>query len=102
MEHFITKHADKIQGVLSCFDRILFRGYLPFFSGAALAMFLDRRGIKAKELKPFLLQQASRLKQCATELARLGLASPRRHHHPQKAARGEAGPGLQPSRPNRQ
>ena len=70
MEQFINKHADKIQGVLSCFDRILFRGYLPFFSGAALAMFLDRRGIKPKDLKPFLLQQASRLKQCATDLAR--------------------------------
>ena len=70
MEHFITKHADKIHGVLSCFDRILFRGYLPFFSGAAMASFLDRRGIKRTELKTFLLRQASRLKQCATDLAR--------------------------------
>jgi len=27
MEQFIAKHTDKIQGTLSCFDRILFRGY---------------------------------------------------------------------------
>jgi len=43
MEQFIAKHTDKIQGTLSCFDRILFRGYLPLFSGAAMAAFLDRR-----------------------------------------------------------
>jgi len=43
MEQFIAKHTDKIQGTLSCFDRILFRGYLPLFSEAAMAAFLDRR-----------------------------------------------------------
>jgi hypothetical protein len=26
MDQFITKHADKLQGTLSCFDRVLFRG----------------------------------------------------------------------------
>jgi hypothetical protein len=29
-EHpFLVKHADKIHGVLSCFDRVILRGYLP-------------------------------------------------------------------------
>ena len=54
MEHFVTKHADKIHGTLSCFDRILFRGYLPFVSGAAMAAFLDRPGVRRPELKGFL------------------------------------------------
>ena len=27
MNEFIVKYADKIMGTLSCFDRILFRGY---------------------------------------------------------------------------
>jgi hypothetical protein len=58
MEHFIAKHADKIEGTLSCFDRLLFRGYLPFFSGAAMAEFLDRRGVQRHALKSFLLRQA--------------------------------------------
>jgi hypothetical protein len=69
MEHFLAKHADKIQGSLSCFDRILFRGYLPFFSGAAFAAFLDRRGIRRPELKSFLLRQAARLKEHARSMA---------------------------------
>ncbi len=69
MEHFITKHADKIHGTLSCFDRILFRGYLPFFSGAAFAAFLDRRGVRRPELKGFLLRQAAWLKEHARSMA---------------------------------
>ena len=69
MEHFLAEHADTIQGTLSCFDRILFRGYLPFFSGAAFAAFLDRRGIRRPELKSFLLRQAARLKEHARSMA---------------------------------
>lgn len=30
MKEFTEKHADKITGVISCFGRILFKGYLPF------------------------------------------------------------------------
>jgi hypothetical protein len=44
MEQFIAKHADKIEGTLSCFDRMLFRGYLPLFNGAAMAAFSTARG----------------------------------------------------------
>jgi len=69
MENFIAKHADKIQGTLSCFDRLLFRGHLPFFSGAAMAEFLDGRRVRRPELKGFLLGQASRLKEHARWMA---------------------------------
>ena len=31
----IEQHADRISGTLGCFDRVLFRGYLPIMSGAA-------------------------------------------------------------------
>jgi uncharacterized lipoprotein YmbA len=41
MKAFCEKHAGKIHGVLSCFDRMLFRGYLPIMSGAAMAQFLQ-------------------------------------------------------------
>ena len=27
MNEFVSKHEDRIHGVLSCFDRMLFRGY---------------------------------------------------------------------------
>ena len=72
MDQFIAKHADKLEGTLSCFDRVLFRGYLPLFSGAAMAAFLDSRGIRRPELKRFLLRQAYLLKDHARRMARRG------------------------------
>jgi hypothetical protein len=69
MDTFITKHADKLQGTLSCFDRVLFRGYLPFFSGYARASFLETRGIRRREVKRFVLTQAYRLKDHARQMA---------------------------------
>lgn len=69
MEQFIAKHADKIEGTLSCFDRMLFRGYLPLFSGAAMAAFLDGLRIQRHELKSFLLRQAYLLKDHARRMA---------------------------------
>ena len=41
MEEFIRKHEARIHGVLSCFDRMLFRGYLPIMSGWSMAQFLN-------------------------------------------------------------
>jgi hypothetical protein len=69
MDQFIAKHVDALQGTLSCFDRVLFRGYLPFFSGYAMASFLDTRGIRRREVKRFVLTQAYRLKDHARQMA---------------------------------
>jgi hypothetical protein len=69
MDQFIAKHADQIEGTLSCFDRVIFRGYLPFFSGAAMASFLEAQKIPRHELKSFLLEQAARLKTHAYRMA---------------------------------
>ena len=46
MASFIDNHADKIQGTLSCFDRMLFRGYLPLESGRTMYDFLCAMGMK--------------------------------------------------------
>ena len=69
MDQLVAKHADKLQGTLSCFDRVLFRGYLPFFSGYAMASFLDTRGIRRRGVKHFVLTQAYRLKDHARQMA---------------------------------
>ena len=45
MKEFIRKYDDRIHGVLSCFDRMLFRGYLPIMSGWAMAEFLYRLNV---------------------------------------------------------
>ena len=69
MEAFVAKHAAKVRGTLSCFDRVLFRGYLPLMSGWAMADFLRSKQIERLTLKPFLLEQAERMKKHAGVLA---------------------------------
>ena len=69
MDQFIAQHADKLQGTLSCFDRVLFRGYLPFFSGYAIASFLEARKVHRRDVKQFVLTQAYRLKDHARQMA---------------------------------
>jgi hypothetical protein len=69
MDEFMRKHGEVIEGVLSCFDRMLFRGYLPIMSGAAMAEFLQAKGVDRWGLKTFLLTQAARLKKHAMEMA---------------------------------
>ena len=49
-------------------DRVLFRGYLPLMSGAAMAAFLRSREVWGETLKSFLLDQAERLKRHALDL----------------------------------
>ncbi len=69
MDQFICKHGEVIHGALSCFDRMLFRGYLPIMSGAAMADFLQAKGVHRWSLKTFLLTQAARLKKHAMQMA---------------------------------
>jgi len=45
VKEFIEKYKDGIHGVLSCFDRMLFRGYLPIMSGWQMAQFFNSSGI---------------------------------------------------------
>jgi len=69
MDQFICKHGEVIHGALSCFDRMLFRGYLPIMSGGAMADFLQAKGVHRWSLKTFLLTQAARLKKHAMQMA---------------------------------
>jgi hypothetical protein len=41
MNEFVHKREDRIHGVLSWFDRMLFHGYLPIMSGWSMAQFLQ-------------------------------------------------------------
>ena len=50
MREFIGKHEARIPGVLSCFDRMLFRGYLPIMSGWSMAQLLNGQQIDGGSL----------------------------------------------------
>ncbi len=69
MQTFLQKHADKITGVLSCFDRLIFKGYLPFSYPQGMEGFLAQRGILLKDFRQVALQQSQRLKEHAHQLA---------------------------------
>lgn len=58
MDEFVRKHEDRIHGVLSCFDLMLFRGYLPIMSGWSMAQLLKAHDIDCNSVKPFLLSNA--------------------------------------------
>ena len=70
MNEFVRKHEDRIHGVLSCFDRMLLRGYLPIMSGWSMAQLLKAHDIDCNSVKPFLLSNAERVKAHAVALAR--------------------------------
>jgi hypothetical protein len=69
MEAFLTKHADLITATLSCFDRLIFKGYLPLGHGDAMEGFLGRQGVLLKHFGAFVQRQAQRLKEQAKSLA---------------------------------
>ena len=69
MKEFVRKHENRIHGVLSCFDRMLFRGYLPIMSGWAMAQFLNSLELNCSNLKPFLLKNAELVKDHAVAMA---------------------------------
>jgi hypothetical protein len=67
---FIQKHTDKITGVLSCFDRVVFKGYLPISSAVGMEAFMGRQGLLLKDFKNFVPKQARRLQEHAQEFCR--------------------------------
>ena len=69
MKLFVRKHEKKIKATLGCFDRMLFRGYLPIQSGWAMAQFLNQNDIRCSNLKDFLSENAGRVNEHAKTLA---------------------------------
>lgn len=61
MKQFIARHEAKIEGVLSGFDRVLFRGYLPIMSGWAMASFLQDKDLRFRQVKDFLVDSATQV-----------------------------------------
>jgi hypothetical protein len=69
MELFVRKHQEKINGTLSYFDRMLFRGYLPIQSEWAMAEYLKQNKISIWRLKEFLIKSADRINGYAKAMA---------------------------------
>lgn len=65
---FLCKHQDKILGVLSCFDRLIFRGYLPLSYAKGMEGFLYRQNVLFKDFKQYAPAVADRVKEHVRQL----------------------------------
>src|SRR3954463_9703806 len=67
---FVTKFAASIVAVLSCFDRVIFKGHLPFGGDQHLNRFVDHvLKMRRKDFLPFLEGQSAQLVAHAQALA---------------------------------
>ena len=69
MEKFIREYNDRISGVISCFDRILFKGYLPIGWADAMERLLMRQGLLIKDFKQFVMKHSECIKDHAEAIA---------------------------------
>lgn len=70
MSDFVKKFTHLIIGTLSCFDRVIFKGHLPFGGDAHLNSFVDRvLGIRRKDFIPMLEKLSHKLVDQAKSLA---------------------------------
>lgn len=66
VKRFIAQHAERVLGVLSGFDRLLFRGTLVGLTHlAGFVQFLNVIGVLRKDFKDFFLRATERLKQAS-------------------------------------
>src|SRR6516165_1457868 len=70
LSRFVTKFISLIVAVLSCFDRVIFKGYLPITNGPALEGFVDHvLRIRRKDFMAFAGEQSDTLVEHAQRLA---------------------------------
>lgn len=69
MDAFLNKYRDKTTGIISVFDRIIFKGYLPISYPQAAESFLSRRGFLVKDFRAFTRNQTEYLRAYAQKIA---------------------------------
>ena len=68
MQTFIHRFSDRIIGVLSGFDRLVFRGGFRLLSSVpGMAYFLDQQGVKLTGFKEYVEQKTAALKKAVQE-----------------------------------
>ena len=69
-KRFIQKFAVSMVSLLSCFDRVIFKGYLPFRGEQYLNNYVDRvLGMRRKDFVKWLKPHSQRLVEHAQKLA---------------------------------
>lgn len=69
MKRFVNQYSELVTGMISCFDRILFKGYLPLGWGDSMEGLLARQGLRIKDFGNFVQKQSRRVAEHAQQLA---------------------------------
>ncbi len=70
MEKFLNQHHDAINGTISTFDRLIFKGHLTaFFPKGAFGRFLSTQGVLLKDFGAYVEKATQALKAHARKLA---------------------------------
>jgi hypothetical protein len=70
MDSFLNRHEKAIDGVVSTFDRLIFKGHLTgFFADGAFGSYLRRRGVLLKDAGKFFEAETKRLRDHVLSLA---------------------------------
>jgi hypothetical protein len=71
MDNFISRFADRIIGVLSGFDRLVFRGHLlPLMRDGGMTIFLNSAGVRLLDFKSYVTKTSDAIRQSALAEAR--------------------------------
>ncbi len=71
MERFLKRHEGRIEGIISGFDRVVFRGTLRSIGySKGMEIWLASRGVLMKNFAPYVQKLSQRLKEHARELAK--------------------------------
>ncbi|MBF0426993.1 MAG: hypothetical protein HQL66_14360, partial [Magnetococcales bacterium] len=70
MENFLNLHREAVSGVISTFDRLIFKGHLnSFFPNGAFNRYLDQCGVLLVNAKKFLEKESYIIKSHAITMA---------------------------------
>jgi hypothetical protein len=69
MDAFLKKHSHNITSILSCFDRVIFKGYLPICHPKGVEKFLAHRGIDLRDFYGFAKNKSHELTVHAQKIA---------------------------------
>lgn len=69
MNDFVEQYGVKNTGVVPCFDRVLFKGYLSLGFGRAMERFIGNQGLLLKDFKRFVTTHSKTIKNHAEAMA---------------------------------
>lgn len=70
VQKFLDKYSSLITGKLSCFDRVVFKGYLPLGWPGAMKGLLYREGLLIKDFGDYVSRQSQRIRAQAEAFAK--------------------------------